>query len=182
MPVKTEPAFIAFPSLSVVADIRRWRRSGCFPFAIADRSGRSRSSSSGGGIRRGGGLGGAGGGWWRLDLPTVIATGFGAGSSGKDDEVGPATCEADACIDATSWRCRTLFAVAEGGLIVISYMTSSWHSLVWETRDERREKGKGTNEPSRSRKSASRWKLCMSAEYRLTCQPICAARALLPCT
>ena len=118
MPVYTEPAFIAFPSLSAVAEMRRARRSGCFPCAMADRSGRSRcptttssssSSSSGGGIRRGGGLGGEG----RLDLrpPTVIATGCWGGSIGTDDaEDGPATCEADACIDATSWRCRSLFA------------------------------------------------------------------------
>ena len=55
----TEPAFIAFPSLSAIVEIRYARLSGRSPCAMADRSGRSRStttSSSGGCIRRGGGL------------------------------------------------------------------------------------------------------------------------------
>ena len=95
---------MAFPSLSVVAEMRRGRRSGCFPLEMADRRGRS-CSSSGGGIKRGGGLGAD----LRLGPPTVIATGCGGGSSGMDED-GPATCEADAWIDATSWRCRSLFA------------------------------------------------------------------------
>jgi hypothetical protein len=97
---------MAFPSLSVVAEMRRTRRSGCFPLDMADR--RGGSSSSGGGIKRGGGLGAA----LRFGPPTVIATGCGGGRSDTEED-GPATCEADAWIDATSWRCRSLFA-AEG--------------------------------------------------------------------
>ena len=87
---------MAFPSLSVVAEMRRTRRSGCFPLEMADRSGGS--SSSGGGIKRGGGLGGD----LRFGPPTVIATGCGGGRERGMEDDGPATCEADACIDATS--------------------------------------------------------------------------------
>ena len=79
---------------------------------MADRStGRSGSSEeSRGGIRRGGGLGGGTGRCFD-DPPTVIATGCGGGSIGREEaEDGPATCEADAWIDATSWRCFSLFA------------------------------------------------------------------------
>jgi hypothetical protein len=65
--------------------------------------------------------------------------GFGAGSSGKDDEVGPATCEADAWIDATSWRCRSLFAVAEGRGTKIFLEKSRRGTLSsWEIKDERK--------------------------------------------
>src|SRR6266702_2719279 len=141
---------MGFPSLSALAEMRRTRRSGCFPLEMADR--RSGGSSSGGGIKRGGGLGAD----LRFGPPTVIATGCGGERSGTDED-GPATCEADACIDATSCRCLSLFA-AKG------------QDIVRTARQRVNRLGK--YEPSRSLKSASRWKLCMSAEYRLTCHPI----------
>ncbi len=52
--VYTEPAFIGFPSLSVVAEMCRTRRSGYFPLEMTDR--RGGGSHSGGG-KHGGGLG-----------------------------------------------------------------------------------------------------------------------------
>ena len=95
------------PVLISDPEMHSWWRSGSFPCALADRTGQSLSSSCGGGIRHGGGLGRDG----RFFPPTVIATGFGGGSIGTEDtDDGPVTCDADACIDATSWRCLLLFA------------------------------------------------------------------------
>ena len=98
----TEPAFISFPSLSMVAKMCHVHCSCCLPCTMVDCSSQSRSTtmsslSSGGGIRHSEGQ-------LDLHLPMVIAMGcWGRSSSVDDAKDGSATCKANTCIEATSW-------------------------------------------------------------------------------